>query len=159
MKRENQNEINSNDDFRDETRTEIDFEMHNDLIYHKKNRRLCISKSIEKEIFDLTHDNNQHSDAIKCFYRIRESFFISRLFKKLKTYIDHCSQCQLNQTKRHKTYEKLMSISTSAISFHTVAMNFITTISNDLDTLLTVTCKFSKRLIIISEKSTYFAKN
>ena len=140
MKRKNQNEINSSSDSKERIRTEIDFEMHNDFIYYKKNRRLCISKSIEKKIFNLTHDNNQHSDAIKCFYRIKEFLFISRLFKKLKTYIDHCSQCQLNQTKRHKIYEKLMSISISAISFYTVAMNFIMTISNDLDTLLTVTC-------------------
>ena len=95
-KRENQNEINSNNDSKERIRTEIDFKMHNDFIYHKKNRRLCISKSIEKKIVDLNHDNNQHFDAIKCFYRIRESFFISRLFKKLRTYIDYYSQCQLN---------------------------------------------------------------
>ena len=113
----------------------------------------------EKKIFSLAHDNNQHFDDIRCFYRIRESFFISRLFKKLRTYIDHCFQCQLNQTKRHKTYEKLMSIFFSSISFHTVIMNFIMIISNDLNILLTITCKFSKRITIISDKSTYNVKD
>ena len=140
-------------------KTKIDFELHNELIYHKENRRLCIFAFVEKDIFKLTHDRNQHSSATRCFHRIRESIFISRLSKKLRTYIDHCSQCQLNQTKRHKFYEELMSIIFSSISFHTVAMNFIMTISDNFDTLLTIICKFSKRITIISRKSTYFVKN
>ena len=145
---------------RDETiRTNIDFEMHNELIYYKENRRLCIFKFMKRKIFNLIHDNNQHFDDTRCFYRIRESLFISRLFKKLRTYIDHCFQCQFNQIKRHKTYEKLMSISFSSISFHTVIMNFIMIISNDLNILLTITCKFSKRITIISDKSTYNVRN
>ena len=140
-------------------KTEIEFELHRELIYHKENRRLCISASVKKKIFNLAHDQNQHSGATRCFHRIRESIFILRLSKKLRIYIDHCSQCQLNQTKRHKIYEELMFIISSAISFHTMTMNFIMTISNDFDTLLIIICKFSKRLIIIAEKSTYFAKN
>ena len=140
-------------------KTEIEFELHRGLIYHKKNRRLCVSASVEKKIFNLAHDQNQHSGTTRCFHRIKESIFIFRLSKKLRTYIDHCFQCQLNQTKRHKIYEKLMLIISSTISFHTMTMNFIMTISNDFDTLLIIICKFSKRLIIIAEKSTYFAKN
>ena len=149
-------ERNDNDE---SIKTRIDFELHNELIYHKENRWLCIFASVEKEIFNLTHDRNQYSNATRCFHRIRESIFILRLSRKLKTYIDHCFQCQLSQTKRHKFYEKLMSIIFSSILFHTVAMNFIMTISDNVDTLLTIICKFSKRITIISRKSTYFVKN
>ena len=149
-------ERNDNDEF---IKTKIDFELHNELIYHKENRRLCIFVSIEKDIFNLTHDKNQHSSATRCFHRIRESIFIFRLSKKLKTYIDHYFQCQLNQTKRHKFYEELMFIIFSSISFHTVVMNFIMTISNNFDILLIIICKFSKRITIISRKFTYFVKN
>lgn len=38
--------------------TRIDFELHNELIYHKENRRLCVSTSVEYEIFRLIHDQN-----------------------------------------------------------------------------------------------------
>ena len=48
-KRRNQNEINLSDNSKKKFQTEIDFEMHNDFIYHMKNRKLCILKSIEKK--------------------------------------------------------------------------------------------------------------
>lgn len=139
------------------TLNEIDFELHRDLIYHKKCRRLCISSNLEKEIFELAHDKNYHFDAHRCFQRINNTLFIFELPKKIRIYIDHCFNCQLNQTKRHKSYEELMSISSSAISFHTIVMNFVLTIFENLDTLLTITCKFSKRPTIIKWKSTYTA--
>ena len=83
-------ERSDNDEF---IKTKIDFELHNELIYHKENRKLCISASVEKDIFNLTHDRNQHSSATRCFHRIKESIFIFRLSRKLRTYIDHCFQC------------------------------------------------------------------
>lgn len=140
-------------------KTGIDFELHGGLIYHKENRRLCIPVTLEQEIFKLAHDQNQHSGATRCFHRIRETIFIPRLSRKLRVYIDHCPQCQLNQTVRHKAYGELMPIVSPAIPFHTVAMDFIMAIPDDFDTLLTITCKFSKRLTIIPGKSTYSAKD
>ena len=142
---------------KDNITNEINFEFHNDLIYHKKRRKLCISSNLEKYVFELAHDKNQHSEAHRCFQRINDTLFIFRLSRKIRVYIDHCSKCQLNQTKRHKSYEELMSIVSSSISFHTIAMNFVLAILENLDILLTITCKFSKRLTIIQEKFTYIA--
>ena len=143
-------------------KTEIDFELKDDLLYHKINNklRLCISKVLKKDIFKLTHDDNQHAELIRFYARIVESLYILKLFRKLRAYITHCSICQLNQTKRHRFYEELMSIICSTISFHTIAMNFILKISKkNYDTLLTIICKYSKRIAIISEKMIYDAKN
>ena len=61
-------EKNDNDE---SIKTKIDFELHNELIYHKKNRKLCIFASVKKNIFNLTHDKNQHSSATRCFHRIK----------------------------------------------------------------------------------------
>ena len=143
-------------------KTEIDFELKDDLLYHKTDNklRLCISKVLKKNIFKLTHDDNQHAEITRFYARIVESLYILKLFRKLKAYLTHCSTCQLNQIKRHKLYEKLISIICSTISFHTIAINFILTISKkNYDTLLIIICKYSKRIAIISEKTIYNAKD
>ena len=143
-------------------KTEIDFELKDDLLYHKTDNklRLCIPKALKKDIFKLTHDDNQHAEVTRFYARIVESLYILKLFRKLRTYITHCPTCQLNQTKRHRPYEELMSIICPTISFHTIAMNFILTIpEKNYDTLLTITCKYSKRIAIISEKTIYNAKD
>ena len=144
-------------------KTEIDFVMQKELLYHKSNDklRLCISAAVEKNIFQIAHDNSQHAEIIRSYVRIFDSVYIFKLSKKLRKYITHCSICQFNQTKRHKIYEELLSIICSSILFHIIVMNFILTISekNDFNTLLTIICKYSKRITIISEKVTYNAKN
>ena len=131
------------------TMNEINFEFHNDLIYYKDRKKLCILFNFEKKIFEFAHDSNQHFDAHRCFLRINDTLFIFKLSKKIRVYINHCSDCQFNQTKRHRSYEELMSINSSSISFHTIAINFILAIFENLDTFLTITCKFFKRLTII----------
>lgn len=43
----------------------IDFIVEQDLIYHIKNedvKRLCISLTCEKTIFEMTHDQNNHAN-------------------------------------------------------------------------------------------------
>ena len=72
---------------------EIDFELHNELIYHKNRRKFCISSNIEKKIFVLTHDRNQHFEAHGCFQRINDTLFVFRLFRKIRIFIDHCFKC------------------------------------------------------------------
>ena len=134
-------------------RIEIDFELSDDLIYYTSNnvRRLCISRSLEKKVFRLTHDDT-HFEVHRCFQLISKTLYISRLLRKLRTYVKHCSSCQVNQTKRHRLYEELMSISISntSRSFHTMTMNFIVVLSEKYDCLLIITNKFSRRLLLIS---------
>ena len=110
---------------------DIAFEMNDELIYHvDERRRLCISAACEQKIFRMTHDENQHSSRHRCYQRIIDTFYVFRLNRKLRLYIEHCSSCQLNQIKRHRLYEKLISIFSSSKSFHIIIMNFVVELSN-----------------------------
>ena len=154
--KDNRSEIRSRYEFK--TRIDMNFVVQKQLIYHKERLRLCILTTIEKEIFELTHDKNQHSRINRCYARISESLYVSRLSKKLRQYIKHCSKCLLNQIKRHKSYEKLLSITSFDIFFHTIFINFIMSISKDMNTLLTVICKFFKRVAILTNKAIFSAE-
>lgn len=77
---------------------EIEFVLKNDFIYYlKENRhRFCISKTCETDIFRSIHDDNQHFDRHRCYQKIADIVYISRLFKKFRFYLNHCFDCQLN---------------------------------------------------------------
>ena len=141
-------------------RTDVNFDFTDDLIYYIKDNnsqrssessRLVISSNCEREIFAMTHDDCSHLEHHRAYLKLIDSMYISRLSRKLRQYIQHCSSCQLNQTKRHASYKELMSISTLSKSFQTIVMNFVLTLSEEFDILLTITCKIFKRLTLISD--------
>ena len=141
-------------------KTKINFALKsNEIIYHVDSnaRRLCISISMKHEIFQFAHDVNQHFDVHRCYERIASILYVSRLFKKIRKYIKHCSICQLTQIKRHRSYDELNSIISSSTSFHIIIMNFILVLSNDFDALFIVICKYSRKVIFIVDKKTYNA--
>lgn len=140
--------------------TGIDFELAPDgLLYHigGPHRRLCLPKSVEKDIFHLAHDDNQHSGIHRSYARIAESLYVPRLSRKLRKYIEHCPTCQLVQTKRHRPYGELMPIGIPPKPFHTIAIDFFGSLPGDLSSVMSVTCKFSRRVTLIAGKSTYTA--
>jgi hypothetical protein len=150
------------------THEELEFERRNDLVYHLNRfisrTRLCISKSLIKKIFRMTHDDLMHVDFHRVCAAIFETLYIRRLAHHLRQYIAYCSECLLNQTKRHKSYESLYSITTSKISFHTITMNFVLALSEfekteKFDTLLIVIDKFSKDKLLILERNIWKAQN
>jgi hypothetical protein len=141
---------------------EIEFERRNDLIYHLNRvtfkARLCISKSLMQNIFKMTHDDLAHVEFHRAHVIIFETLYIRRLAHYLRQYIEYCSECLLNQIKRHKSYDALIFISSSKISFHIIVMNFVLILSHSkqkkFDTLLIVTNKFSKDKLFISKRNT-----
>ena len=136
--------------------TKINFIIKKDLIYHVKKiiHRLCIPKFCEKVIFEIAHDHNNHANYHRIYQRLINTIFISKLIRKVRLYVKHCSVCELNQTKKYAFYEKLIFITTSTILFQTIAMNFIVNLSKKFDSILTVTCKISKRIMTIFEMIT-----
>ena len=135
----------------------------NRLIYHINRiideRRLCISSSCVKKIFDIAHERS-HSDFNSCFEIISRFWYIRELTRQLRDYIRHCSECLIMQTRRHKSWENLQSIDSSLVSFHIIILNFILALSEtsqDLDCVMFVTNKFSKRITLIAEEITYAA--
>ena len=130
------------------------FRKRDGLIYltgQEGRERLCIPESLQHEVFKLAHDNNFHGGYHRTYDRIAPSLFIRNLSKHLRVYITHCPSCQLNQTRRHPTYGEFQPIATPAIPFHTVATDFIVALPScrGYDALMTVTCKATKRGLLI----------
>lgn len=131
------------------------FRRHENLIYvsseHPGRQRLCIPESMQKEIFQLAHDGNFHAGFHTTYARISPSVYIRGLSKHLQTYLKHCPDCQLNQTKRHPTYGELNPIASPPIPFHTIAMDFIVALPywEGRNMLLTITCKFTKKKLLV----------
>ncbi len=146
---------------------EIEFERRDDLIYHLDRAtfkaRLCISKSLIQNIFKMTHDDLAHVEFHRAHIIISETLYIRRLAHYLRQYIEYCSKCLLNQIKRHRSYDALIFISSSKISFYIITMNFVLALSQSkqekFDTLLIVTNKFSKDKLLISRQNTWKAQD
>ena len=83
-------------------------------------------------------------------------YYMKHFIHRLKRYILHCSQCQLNQTKRHAFYENLRLIIIFALIYHTVIIDFILTFSllkNELNIIIIVINKFFKKIIFAAGKN------
>ena len=142
------------------------FVLRHDLIYFMDEdgkERLCIPKALESHIFRLAHDECHHSGFHRTFHHISETLYLRKLTRHLQRYITHCPNCNLNQTKRHKPYGQLKPIQSPSIPFHTITLDFIVGLPldgqppNDRNALLTITDKFSKRILLISGKDTWGA--
>ena len=138
-----------------------------DLIFRKKIddntsftlRRMCISESIIKDILSMTHDND-HTEFDRTYEKMTSSWYIRNLIKHLKNYFKHCSIYTINRTKRYKFYDSLQSVLFSSVSFHTLTINFVLILfvaHIDINNIMSVTCKFSKRVTIIFDIDTWIA--
>src|SRR6266498_3048576 len=107
--------------------TGLFFTLYEGLIYHSFEGylRLCLPRTFELEIFRLIHDQNAHAGRHRIYQRIAEFLYFHNLARRVKLYVDHCHECRVNQTTRHKFYGALIPISPPAVPYHTVAMNFI----------------------------------
>lgn len=130
----------------------IGFELRGGLVYYfgeSNALRLCIPRLVEEEIFRVVHDDNHHSGYHRCLARIVDTLFVFGLLKKIRTYVENCLACQVNQTKRHRSYGELMPISLESHPFHIIVMDYVVGLSGKYDCLLTITDKFSRRLQLI----------
>ena len=140
--------------------TGVQFSLEDGLIYHKgERRRLCIPTSCEEEVFRMTHDDQHHAGRHRCYQAISDVLYVPRLSRKLRRYLEHCPLCQLNQTKRHRPYGELVPITSPPTPFHTIAIDFIVALPGAYDALLTVTDKFSRRILLIVGHTTYGAED
>jgi hypothetical protein len=137
------------------------------LIYHVnksiEEKRLCVSFECVSNILIIVHERKQeHSDFEVTFEIISRSWYIRDLIKTLRFYIRSCSQCLQIQIKRYKSWESLQFIHFSSISFHTIIMNFVLELSKikkEMNCVLSITNKFTKRIMLISRKFTYTVEN
>ena len=155
--------LNSNN-FSIENSVKLSFYKKNGLIFRfddhvYESHRLCISWSVIKNILKIVHDNDTHSEFARCYEKIVSFYYIRDLIRYLRNYLKHCSKCQIYQTRRHKSYESLQLILTFSISFHTIIVDFVLALSifkSDLfDYFISVTCKYFKRVLLISSRIKY----
>ena len=133
--------------------------MNEDLVYYLDFvdtwQWFCVSKTLEKKIFTMMHDNYYHVRFLWIYNCIIADLYIQNFLWCLKQYITHCLKCLHYQTVRHVSYEALQLIIELSISFHIITADFIlefSKISADLNTVITIICKFFKKMKFISDK-------
>ena len=71
--------------------------MDGDLVYYldpvDARRRLCVPKSLEKDVFMMAHDEHHHAGFHRAYNSIVASLYIRNLSRRLKQYITHCPKC------------------------------------------------------------------
>jgi len=145
----------------------LSYELKDELVYYKdieKGPCLCIPHSLHDEVFKLAHDKMRHSEYAQTHKRLTDALYIYDLFKNLHKYLQHCLQCQLNQTPHYKPYEVLQPILALLRPFHTLTIDFILALSvikasETYETIMSVTDKFSKAVTLISERNTMTVKD
>ena len=167
----NWQKINSVLDIENEIR--FSFYRENDLIFRDDDlidtrlnsyeiKRLCISYFVVNDILKMIHDED-HVEYARSYEKINASWYIRELTKYLRNYLKHCSKCQIYQIRRYLFYDFLQSILISSISFHIITMNFIlalsSSIAREFNCLLSIICKFTKKIILISDKTTWSTMN
>jgi len=145
----------------------LSYKLKDRLVYYKdieKGPCLCIPHSLHDKVFKLAHDEMKHSEYAHMHKRLTDALYIYDLFKNLHKYLQHCLQCQLNQTPHHKPYEALQPILSLLRPFHTLTIDFILALSvikapETYETIMSVTDKFSKTVTLISERNTMTAED
>ena len=123
-------------------------------------KRLCIPRALEGDIFHAAHDAQFHVGFHRLYTRIRSQYYVRKLAGRLRKYLEHCHECQTLSTKRHAPYGQLHPIQSPKLAFHTIAIDFIVALplSNNYNAILTATCKFSKRILLIAGRDDYSAE-
>ena len=125
-------------------------------------RRFCISYVVVQNIIQLTHNEIEYVDYVKYFEQIVSSRYIREFSCYLREYLKYCFHCQIYQIKKYVFYDFLQSMLTSNVSFHIITINFILVLlksSQKLNIVMTISCKFFKRVTIIVEKVTWSIEN
>ncbi len=144
----------------------LPYEIRDGLIFYKdleKGPRLCIPKSLYGRMFKIAHDDIGHPGYARTHERLTDSLYLYDLSKNLHEYIQHCPQCQLSQTPRHKPYGALQPIITPPRPFHTLTIDFILALPlskpDKYNTIMSVTDKFSKAITLIPGRDTMTAED
>ena len=83
---------------------------------------------------------------------------MQELVKQLHSYIQHCLQCLVLQTRRYKPYGSLQPIYLPAVLYHIITLDFILALpmsDKGYDTILLLTNKYTKKISLPPGKATY----
>ena len=143
--------------------TGVGFMLRNNLIYHvdeEGKERLCIPKGMEQEIFESAHDEHSHAGFNRTYANISSCFYIRKLSRRLRRYIQHCPKCLRCQTKRHRPYGYMQPNLVVPRFGHTITIDLIMGLPRNEDgynCAMTVTDRYTKKVMIIPGKDTWGA--
>ena len=145
---------------------ELSFLWKNEILYKRKIsdqissftfKKMCVSRTIVKNIFVMIHDDfDEHIEFDRIYNKIVNFWYIKNHFKHFTNYFKHCSQRCGNRIRRHKFYHTFQSILSLLIFFHCIIIDFLLILSNfhiDMNNIMSIIDKFNKRIIIISSKN------
>lgn len=120
---------------------------------------LFIPPSVALNILAITYRKG-HLGFSCCYKIMARSWFIHVLSKFLCSFIYHCSQCLTLQTNRHPSYESLQPMEFPPVFFFSLTLDFVLALSmtkKKFNAIMSVTCKFSKRITLIKGTNTWSA--
>ena len=124
------------------------------------NLRLCIPPTVAPDILQITHGEG-HPGFSRCYEIITRSWYIRGLTKLLREFIRHCPQYLQLQTRQHRPYGSLQPIKSPPIPFFMLMLDFVLALpltKQGYNTIMSVTCKFSKRVTLIEGADTWSAE-
>ena len=123
--------------------------------------QLFIPPSVAPDILAIVNGEG-YLGFSRCYKIIACSWFIRGLTKLLQSFIQHCSQCLALQTKRHPPSGLLQPIESPPVTFFTLTLDFVLALpltKEKFNALMSVTCKFSKRVTLIPGADTWSAED
>ena len=121
--------------------------------------QLCIPPAVSKDVIAIAYGKG-HLGFACCCEIVSHSWFIKGLTRILWAYIRHCPKCLALQTWQHPPYGSLHPIHSPPVLFFTLTFDFILALSlspEGYNALMSVTCKFSKRVTLVPGKDTWSA--
>ena len=119
----------------------------------------CVMKNLLKNLYDRCGPSlTAHPGFQQTYEKVSASFYIRGLSRAIRTYLQHCPECLVYQTRRHQPHGSMQPIDMPPVPFHTLILDFVLALprsSEGIDTILSVTDKFSKRVTLISDKVAY----
>lgn len=122
--------------------------------------RLCVSPVVVLDLLIITHGKG-HLGFACCHGIISRLWYIWGLTKILRSFIHYCPQCLVLQTRKYLPYGFLQPIHLFPVFFFILTLNFILAlplIKKGYNALISVTCKFSKRVTLIEGKDIWMVK-
>ncbi len=157
------------------SRAGLPFVLTDGLLYNVQPnglRSLCIPHGMVKTVLNQAHDAKHHFGVERMLYDLR-GLAMARKTYQVKKYVDHCPQCNLNITDRLPPVGDYQPIRPEdTLPMRVIAIDFIVGLPTvqaegspwqlaghkTFDAMMTVSCKSSKRTLLLPGNSTYTAK-
>lgn len=151
------------------------FQLQDDLLYHvgtDQAKALCIPRSCVQDVLAIVHDANFHFGWNKMMEDMKGIHFHQKTWVT-RNYVRFCETCITHRTDRGKTPGELQPIRYPQVPYETIAMDFITDMPlvpakgtfwalpqyEMLNSLCTITCKASRKTLLIAGHTEYTAKD